>query len=348
MSELNLDKLFVPTWNNKPAYKQPILSINGVGILSFQNISCVIAHPGYGKSSTCEAVISAVINKNVDNLGIKADVNKVMYIDFERTEDDFWNSFDRIMRRAKVDKGTILENVQIISFRNIPRSAERKDRICQLLEYYKPELLLMDGVGDLVDDTNSLEQAIELKCWVRSITQDYKVSVLTTLHPNKNSKNNTPRGHIGSEMLRESENVLAINMNANEVRTLTTDFEHGKARNSGHATTGFVWSDELRMFVSSEVPTKTQKASKRRAQDKLLHEDVIQLIKTTHGVAQNLTNSEQKIKEYLDSNYSDVLTGRDEVKVFFKHLISCNYLTEIELLQDKRNRHYKIHTKYEK
>ena len=165
-----LKNVFIPTWDNKPPYRKPILSIKGVGVLSYQNISCIIAQPGAGKSSVNESIISSVINNiDTDNLGFETNIKSVLYIDFERTEEDVWNSFDRVMRRAKVSKGTELNNIKIVSFRNIPQAVSRKHNIELLLKEYKPELLLLDGVGDLVDDTNDLKQAIECKNWILSL-----------------------------------------------------------------------------------------------------------------------------------------------------------------------------------
>jgi hypothetical protein len=344
MSEI-LKDLFIPTWTNQPPYRKPILSIKGVGVLSYQNISCIIAQPGAGKSSTNESVLSSVINKDCDCLGFETDVKSVMYIDFERTEEDVWKSFDKVMKRAKVSNGTIIDNVQIISFRNIPKSKERKERIELLLEHYKPELLLLDGVGDLVDDTNNLEQAIELKNWVRFITFKFKVSILTTLHPNKGSL--TPRGHIGSEILRESEGVLAITLDANDVRTLTSDFEHGKARNTGHATTCFEWSDEEKMFISSEVLPKIKNV-KLKPEERLTNEELINLVRITHATPLNAEQTKISITNHLKSYVSYVKTNNNDIVNFIKYLECNNYLTKAKDGIDSRSTFYKINVIHEK
>ena len=189
-------ELFIPNWNNKPKEQPPLINLNKESILSFQNISCIIASPGAGKSSVMESIISAVINKESDNLGLQTSALSVLCIDFERTQTDVWNSFYRTMRRAKVKEGTNFENVNIVSFRNIATAEKRKEKIESLLSKKHYEIILLDGIGDLVNDTNSLAEAIECKNWARSITSIFNTSIFTTLHPNKNS--NTPRGHIGS------------------------------------------------------------------------------------------------------------------------------------------------------
>ena len=347
VEEINniVEGLFIPTWDNKPPYRKPILSVNGVGILKFQNISCIIAAPGSGKSSICESIISSVINKDCDSLGFESDIDSILYIDFERAEEDVWTSFHRTMSRAKVKPGETINKANIISLRNVSNAKDRKAKIEQLLRHFKPELLLLDGIGDLVDDTNSLEQSIECKNWVRYITSEFSVSILTTLHPNKNSL--TPRGHIGSEILREAEGVLAITVDSNEVRTLTSNFDHGKARNGGHATTCFEWSDEDKMFVSAEVVEKVR-IVKLQPHEKLTHEELIDLVKVTNVEPLNATATKEQLKIYIDNKFTHVKKSNKDIYDLFKFLCDNNYLTDIDCgpVKDNRTKFYRVHVNH--
>ena len=330
-------ELFIPNWNNKPKEQPPLINLNKESILSFQNISCIIASPGAGKSSVMESIISAVINKESDNLGLQTSALSVLCIDFERTQTDVWNSFYRTMRRAKVKEGTNFENVNIVSFRNIATAEKRKEKIESLLSKKHYEIILLDGIGDLVNDTNSLAEAIECKNWARSITSIYNTSIFTTLHPNKNS--NTPRGHIGSEILRESENVLLIEIAEDGTRTLTTDFTHGKSRNGKHANGCFIWSDEFKMFVTAEFEVKERKV-KETPQNKFEHQELINLTSITHPQKLTYNESIEKLTNYLKSNVSYVKTDNNTIKAFLKYLEDNNYLISSKKENDKRITEY--------
>lgn len=254
--------VFIPTWDNQPPELVPVIKLNGKPILTKENITCIIAKEGAGKSSAMEAITSACINSDSDNLGFTSSAERVLYIDFERTKNDVWKSFRRVMIRAKIEKPNEVETQKIASLRSFSTASQRKEEIEDLIIEHKPELLLLDGIGDLVDDTNSLEQVIEVKNWVRYITDSHNLSIITTLHPNKGSNN--PRGHIGSEMLRECEGVLLIRVNDDETRTITTDFEHGKGRNSGKAEASFVWSSEKLSFISTQTVVKKEKPKTKK------------------------------------------------------------------------------------
>ena len=330
-------ELFIPNWNNKPKEQPPLINLNKESILSFQNISCIISSPGAGKSSVMESIISAVINKESDNLGLQTSALSVLCIDFERTQTDVWNSFYRTMRRAKVKEGTNFENVNIVSFRNIATAEKRKEKIESLLSKKHYEIILLDGIGDLVNDTNSLAEAIECKNWARSITSIFNTSIFTTLHPNKNS--NTPRGHIGSEILRESENVLLIEIAEDGTRTLTTDFTHGKSRNGKHANGCFIWSDEFKMFVTAEFEVKERKV-KEAPQNKFEHQDLINLTSITHPYKLTANESIEKLTNYLKSNIQYVKTDNNTIKSFLRYLEDNNYLISSKSETDKRTTYY--------
>lgn len=226
------ERVFIPTWNNKPLEVPPVLTLADCNILTYQNITSIIAKQGTGKSSLCEAICASYLNSQTDNLGFKVDneCKGVIYIDSERTDLDVWNSFNRMCKRAEIRQFTEPKNVIIAGLRAVPRLKERLEKINDLLDNNPCSLLLIDGAGDLVTDTNDLEQAIECRIWMRELTVKYKVSIITTLHPNPNS--DKPRGHLGSELIRESECVFLAKQCEGETRILTSDFEHGKNRNN--------------------------------------------------------------------------------------------------------------------
>jgi hypothetical protein len=245
--------VFLPSWDNRPIDQPAVLSLNEVPVLSHQNTSAIIAAPGFGKSSICEAVAASYLNPDVDCLGWKVheDCTGIILIDNERTNIDVWNSFYRMCKRAGIDPGEKVEGVTIAGLRSIPRLDERLKTIEALLKNNPCGLLILDGAGDLVTDTNDLLQAIDCRIFLREMTVRYNLSILTTLHPNPNTFK--PRGHIGSEIHREAECVMAAKNYEGDSRILTTDFESGKNRNSSQVNAYYGWSEEKGMFVTVDI-----------------------------------------------------------------------------------------------
>ena len=263
-----MDKIFIPDWNNRPTELPPVLTLGGLSILTHQNIAAIIAKQGMGKSSVCESVLASKLNPDADCLGFNVEANckGIICADFERTTVDVWNSFYRMCRRGNINQGTTITGVQIAGMRAIPRLTERLKAIEHLLQNNPCSLLLLDGAGDMVTDTNDLAQAIECRIFLRELTVKYDLSILTTLHPNPNS--DKPRGHIGSEIIRESEGVLIIKKGEGDCRLITSDFEHGKNRNGANVQSAYKWSDEQQMFISIDVETVKMEAQAAKDEKK--------------------------------------------------------------------------------
>ncbi|KIC89995.1 ATP-binding protein [Flavihumibacter sp. ZG627] len=287
-----LDKVYIPTWNNKPADVPAVLKLGGCSILTHQNSSGIIANPGSGKSSIMEAILASYLNPGCDALGFEVDPNcrGVIYIDNERTNTDVWNSYYRMCRRAGIPEGATTNNILIAGLRSIPRLAERMTVIEKLVEDNPCSLLLIDGAGDLVSDTNDLAQAIESRIWIREMTVKYNLSIVTTLHPNPNS--NKPRGHQGSEICREAECVLLVKSAEGDTRIITSDFEHGKNRNNPKLSTAFTWSENFKMFITADLDQI--KEAKQNAKDTLKRDQALKLAQQVIPAPNSMTYTELK------------------------------------------------------
>lgn len=248
-----LNDIFIPNWNNKPDPVPPVILLNGISILTYQNTSSIIALPGYGKSSIFESILSNIINQNCDSLGFEVNldvVKRAIFIDFERRTNDVWDSFNRMCKRSGLKENDTIDNVWMFGFHAISNFEKRKEKLEKVIKEINPELILLDGAGDLVKSTNDEIESINLRHWFREISNKYKCSILTTLHPNPGGEK--PRGWIGSELTRESESVLIVRRDTDGIHTITSDFAHGKNRNSGKAESTYKFDENEKMFVSCD------------------------------------------------------------------------------------------------
>ena len=301
--------VYIPTLLNKPPFKEPLISINEASILTAGNISCIIAQAGYGKSSMCEAILSKVINPECDGLGfnVSGKITQAVYIDCERTRQDTHASFERALRRAKLidsDK-IILANIRLANLQ------ERKQIIIDLVEEFKPELLIIDGAGDLAEDTNSNIESNAIKFWLRTLAEKNNLSILTTLHPNPNTEK--ARGHLGSELQRECEAVVIIKKEGN-LHKITTEFSLGKNRNAGNSTAHFAWNEELSMFTSNEP------VSKRNKLEDLSPEEIGVLVGVAFKDPKKYNAALEAIRNYAKQEHPDQNRGETAIKNFIAYL----------------------------
>ncbi|WP_290706639.1 hypothetical protein [Flavihumibacter sp. CACIAM 22H1] len=200
-----------------------------------------------------EAIIASYLNPECDSLGwdVGPGCKGIVLIDNEMTDADVWNNMYRTAKRAGLEVGDRMDNVLFAGLRAVPRVEERLEVAEYLLENNPCSILLIDGAGDWVRDTNDLDQAIECRTRMRELTIKYNISILSTLHPNPGSTK--PRGHQGSEICREAESVALIKSVEGDARIITTDFDHGKNRHNPKLSAGFRWSEMYGMFVSEDI-----------------------------------------------------------------------------------------------
>jgi hypothetical protein len=313
----NYEHVYFPNINNKPPEQQPIVTLGGTQVLTHQNVSTIIAAQGMGKTSLQEGVVSAFLNPDCDSLGfgVSTQCKGIISADMERTQIDVWNTFHRIKKRAQLpDTAETLPNVILAGLRAIPRVNERKEIIEYMINNNPCTLLILDGSGDLVNDVNSLDEAIECRVWLRELTVKYGVSILSTLHPNPGSTK--PRGHQGSEHIRECEAVLLARKYEGDVRILTSDFEHGKNRNGAPVTVGYRWDDDSRMFIGCDIDGMAEKRAAAKEERKLneLKDLFKKIVPPTGGVRRN--DLEERISEELEKSLD---TGRRRVNEALKN-----------------------------
>lgn len=325
-----LPGVYIPNWDNEPIARNPVVMINGISILRHQNLTSIIASPGSGKSSFCEAVCSSFLNPDCDSLGISIgkEIGCVLYFDCERTDEDLHNSFKRIYRRANITRDQEAPPVRIYGLRAISKHEQRIETIETLVSFENSEnlLVIIDGAGDLVKNVNDLDESVNCRFWIRQLTQK-GISVLTTLHPNKGTLN--PRGHIGSELLREADGVLAI-QKKNEIHLLTTNFEHGKNRNAGEVTCGFKWNDEVKMFTSIKLGSgKEQNLFKNMHPRELEHDQIIEMLGAVLGKLQLPYNRLlPKLKDWIKENKPEYKHGDNVIKELLSMLTEMHYITQ--------------------
>ena len=316
---------FIPNWHNKPEHVPPLVTLGSISVLTSENISCLIAAAGYGKSSICESILSRVLNKHCDSLGFNTgdSVKRALYIDIERTPADTWNSFYRMNLRARINKETdTSEQVFIAGLKEYTSKDARKTKIEELCEEFKPQLLLIDGAAALVTSINSEEEAGLIVAWMFELTWRYKLGVITTLHPNKTTE--TPRGHLGSFLTNEAENMFIVRKNElTGVRTISTT----KERNSAQTSAAFCWSDELGYMISCEN-VKAGRIAKPTAKDSLTELDIRAMQTAFYGETFKHAALCKKLKEYFNEEHPALKLSDSAIKIYISELQEDNILNK--------------------
>lgn len=88
---------------------------------------------------------------------------------------------------------------------------ERLEIITKMIEKYSGsiELVVIDGILDLVTEMNSEEQATDLSSWLLRMTEVHNIHIACIIH--ENYGDGKAAGHVGSYILRKAESIISIN-----------------------------------------------------------------------------------------------------------------------------------------
>lgn len=243
--------VFVPGLSPKPEKRTPLINFNNEGFLNPKSISVICAQPGFGKSSVLQCILSNVLNKQSDSLGFDVieEVQKVLYFDCERAFDVIQEGFEKVLKRAK--KTEFENKCLIVGLREQYTIEEKKEKILEVIEYEKPQLIFIDGFTDFMRDTNSIVEAPEICKWFLKICNENNLSILTTIHPTIDLKSGVMkmRGGGGSELLRISDGVLFIK---EKIDQESFEMFTKKGRSNAKTSFSYKWSEEMEDFVSYE------------------------------------------------------------------------------------------------
>jgi hypothetical protein len=308
---------------------KPRVYIDGESFVTAHNLSMIQAPPGIGKSSICESILSNVLNKDCEGLGLYVDeeVERAVFFDCERDLSLIDESNEVMLKRANIKEHNT--KAIIVGLRESFSIAEKKQRIIQVVEYIKPQLIMIDGVADLVLDTNGIEHTNNAYLWLMEIIVKYDLAIIVTLHPNKGTT--TARGHIGSEMLRRCEGVIEVSENIEGIRTMQVT----KARRSKKTKASFKWDEDVQMMVSCDVK---QGNTKKPSIIQSLSDYEIEQLKQALGfeikhepgkivdkeirvpILYKLAPIMDALKKYLKEEHPQVNTGTNNVGIFLKDL----------------------------
>ena len=128
--------------------------------------------------------------------------NKVLYIDTEQSPSDV----QKITRRVKALSGAE-DNLFMYGLRPLSPK-DRIKAIALLLHQHKIDVLVLDGVRDLVMDINNPVESTEVMTFLMRWSFDYDIHIATVLHQNKGD--GSSRGHIGTELNNKAETIIRI------------------------------------------------------------------------------------------------------------------------------------------
>lgn len=191
----------------KPApIVKPIIEQRGMMIASLGNISAVVGAAKSKKTFLCTALVGGLLADEGD-FGIAPRLAKVLWVDTEQSQLHTRKVVERIHRLAGWATERNNGLLHSLCLREVAPKL-RAELLYMAIELYTPQLVVVDGISDLMYNTNDIEESDRIVGKLMALSTEFNCHILCVLHTNPNS--DKARGHIGSTLQRKAETVIFV------------------------------------------------------------------------------------------------------------------------------------------
>lgn len=184
----------------------PVVTLDGMTVCSEGNLSAVVGAAKSKKTFLCSAMVGGLLSPG-GYMGFDAQPKQVLWIDTEQSESHVHRVIRRTHKIASLDCERNDERLHVLSLRELDPKM-RKQVAFDAIELYRPDLAVIDGIGDLQYNCNDLEESELVITELMRLSSRYHTHILSVLHTNPNS--DKARGHTGSALQRKSETVFYV------------------------------------------------------------------------------------------------------------------------------------------
>ncbi len=190
--------------NTTPANNPYRVDKQGVG---FPGASIIISGVEKSRKSTlASAIAAAAVKGEACTVFEFAQKCKVLWIDTEQPTFYFWRTIWRVCVQAGIEKDD--PNFRAFTLMHqLPN--ERVDSITKLIARLKPDVVICDGIGDLIWDTNDYKESARFMDGPHKEWRLGGVMLFSIVHENS-GKDNKMRGHQGSVAQRKCDGALQV------------------------------------------------------------------------------------------------------------------------------------------
>ena len=197
-TDFDFDKLLIDLSSD---IKEPpqLISLADKPLFSRGNISCISGRAKSRKTFLVCLLASQFLECE--------DKGNVMIFDTEQGLFHAQKAIKRIHRQLEWEENTNNKRLRAFFLRELT-TEKRLEFVRNAIGHYKPDLVFIDGVRDLMNDFNSISESSDIVNLLMNLSSENNNHICVVLHENK--VDNNLRGHAGTEIQNKSETVISV------------------------------------------------------------------------------------------------------------------------------------------
>lgn len=220
------EQMFDPTIPDLPVCYT--LEWEGVAFAPLGGIAGMNGRPGNGKTMSFSTMIAAILRGEYQGLKcLLPDEPSVLYIDTEMEMVNTQRTVRRIYAMVGWEQQTLQPRLNTLCLREVNDATSRWRKILKAVWQFKPQVVFLDGLIDVVNDFNDNKECQERIYQCMSVASHYNISMWCLLHLNPGSDKAV--GHLGSFLERKATDIW-LTAQDKESQNITISHEKHRMR----------------------------------------------------------------------------------------------------------------------
>lgn len=187
------------------------LSINGVSVVKTGGIDVVCGQAKSGKTQFLMAMTAVMMSgRPFGSMKREAPPQTIAWFDTEQDLDEVLDCRARLFNLAGIPEETPSEEVglHIYGLAEAEDYYERVEVVQEVIDDLDPDVIIIDGAVDLLDDFNDVSQSKELV--ERLMKNKAGRNIFVVIHTNEGT--NKMRGHLGTELKNKCSDIFTCSL----------------------------------------------------------------------------------------------------------------------------------------
>lgn len=193
-----------------------LIDIGGVPTMPKGNLVALSAKWKNGKTFFCDIISAIFLGSRAFGLCTALQsTGKVQFFDTEQAVSD--TARIRKTIKAMTDESRhgdlevyCLRNAEIDTDEDDNKRISRFDFIKQSIEQDHPDLVIIDGIADLIYNYNDVNESNDMVSRLAAIANEHNCCIVVVMHQNKGQKDKNMKGHLGTMLFQKCSDVFNV------------------------------------------------------------------------------------------------------------------------------------------
>ena len=193
-----------------------LIEIGGVPTMPKGNLVALSAKWKNGKTFFCDILTAIFLGSDhFASCRSRQQEGKVLFFDTEQAKSDtarIQKTIEAMIPEHRCDdfKVACLREASIDTDMDQSATVSRFDIITRAIVHKKPDLVIIDGIADLIYNYNDVIESQDVVNKLAAISNKHNCCIVVVMHQNKGQKDKNMKGHLGTMLFQKCSDVFNV------------------------------------------------------------------------------------------------------------------------------------------